>query len=331
MCAGAGDVTDSVLLPLRSLPCLAAMFTAALTPRLCATQTNGVKFASMVLKRERGNPRFGFLLPWSPLHPIYRARATAALSPAHASELFPEAAVAGRSDAAGWPQAPEAGIPSEQLEAQPAPAEVVLASEQAAESDTAEPPPDGAANASNGTGGSAGDGTEPRERSAAQQEADLDAFSAAVAEIDEADVAPPGTEAPASLEDASACADGAAAAVTGEQPGAEAVVAPAPASVSESLTCGAATEAGQLLAATDATVVDAPKVAGLAANPPMVPGLRVRRAWDQRPEDLQPATGARRQEDVALGPLLKIVLVSRLCRSNGPSKRPQCCSAADAA
>ena len=55
---------------------------------------------------------------------------------------------------------------------------------------------------------------------------------------------------------------------------------------------GAATEAGQQQAATDATVAIAPKVAGLAANPPVVPGLRVRRGWDQRPEDLQPATGA---------------------------------------
>ncbi len=254
-------------------------------------QTNGIKFASMVLKRERDNPRFGFLLPWSPLHPVYRARATAALSPAQASELFPEAHVAGGSDAAGGLQASEAGDANEPLQAQPAPAAAEQASEPAAECKTAAAPPDGASDTSNGTAALSGGGTEPREPSAAQQEADLDAFSAAVAEIDDADTLPPGTEAPALPCNALA--------VTGMGP-TEATQEPAPASVSGGPIVDAATDAGQQQAAADATLADGPKVASLAANPPMVPGLRVRRAWDQRPEDLQPATGARRQAYTAI-------------------------------
>ena len=258
---------------------------------MCAMQTNGVKFASMVLKRERDNPRFGFLLPWSPLHPVYRACATAALSPAQVSELFPEADVAGRSDAADGLQAPEAGVSNEQLHAQLAPAAPGQVSNPAAEGKTADAPPDGSAAAGHGTVESVGDGIQPKLPSAAQQEADLDAFSAAVAEIDDADTVPPGTEAPALPGNAQAHADSAAAAVAGEQP-TESNPVPALASVSGGPTLDAVTAAEQQQADADATDADGPKVTGLAVNPPMVPGLRVRRAWDQRPEDLRPATGA---------------------------------------
>ena len=104
---------------------------------MCAVQTNGVRFASMVLKRERDNPRFGFLLPWSPLHPVYRARAAAALSPAQLTELFSEATVAGNSDAAKGVQAPEAGDSHEQPQAQLAPAAAEQISKQAAQGQTA--------------------------------------------------------------------------------------------------------------------------------------------------------------------------------------------------
>ena len=256
----------------------------------------------MVLKRERTNPRFGFLLPWSPLHPVYRARAAAALSPARFSELFSEAAVAGNTGAMPALQAAEAGVSHGQLLPQPSSAAAEQESEQSAEGMTAAALPDDAALRGDRTGKAARDGALPREPSAAQQQADLDAFSAAVAEIDDADTVPPGTEAQPASADASAGED-AAAAVAGKQPDAEDVEARAHAPVSGSSVGAAAAESGQRQAAENATASAVPKLAGLAANPPVVAGLRVRRAWDQRPEDLQPATGAGRRARVVTKPL----------------------------
>ena len=234
-------------------------------------QTNGVEFASMVLKRERSNPRFAFLLPWNALHPVYRARAAAALTPGQSAELFPDQ-TAPAAEAPGTlganqpkaapahPSAQEAAKPGDDIAADPVPRESA--------------------------------GAAP---SAAQQQADLDAFSAAVAELEVEDTVAPGTEMPLTDEDGVTGSAAAPKALTAEEPPPEEEEAAGllpNTSGTQAAASGAAAAAQPAVAASSAGTGT---MAGLAANPPVVKGLRVRRAWDQRPEDLQPASGARRR------------------------------------
>ncbi len=250
-------------------------FASGSDPRLhVPAQTNGVDFASMVLKRERANPRFAFLLPWNPLHPVYRARAAAALTPAQTAQLFPKhSAHAEQTPAAEDP----AALPNHKSKA-------IASPEHAQQLASAVEAGNAVEHGATGSTPSEVPGLGP---SAAQQQADLDAFSAAVAELDDDDTVAPGTEAPVAANDGTdSAAEGEIARAT-EEPGTEAAAtSPCPDGVEKVNSAEGVAQTG-----IGASGVAASTIAGLAANPPVVKGLRVRRAWDQRPEDLQPLAG----------------------------------------
>ena len=229
----------------------------------------------MVLKRERANPRFAFLLPWNPLHPVYRARAAAALTPAQQVALFP-------THSAPAEQSPAAQDPAAQLDDG---SKAIDSPERAQQRLTEVEPADRAEDGAPSPSPSGASGTGP---SASQQQADLDAFSTAVAELDDDDTVAPGTEAPlreGNGTDSSAAGELARAT---KKPGTEAAAtSPGPGGVELAGSAVGAAQPG--VGASSAAGVT---IAGLAANPPVVKGLRVRRAWDQRPEHLQPDAGA---------------------------------------
>lgn len=83
MSGGAGNFANFV----SCAACPTICFTTdTLAVRLA--QKNGVVFAATVRQREKDNPRFGFLLPWNPLHSLYRERAAAVLGTNLATQLF---------------------------------------------------------------------------------------------------------------------------------------------------------------------------------------------------------------------------------------------------